>query len=95
MSWTPRSAMVRAANASAVVPISSTMITSGVWFSTEGVHAWVAKLSAVLPLTHVIDACRAIMIDGAGLLQVFPQVAVLLGTSLAFLAIGAFMFRWE
>mmetsp|Transcript_45619 Transcript_45619/g.87249 ORF Transcript_45619/g.87249 Transcript_45619/m.87249 type:complete len:305 (+) Transcript_45619:729-1643(+) len=36
-SCTPRSAMVRQASASASVPISSTMITSGMWFSTASI----------------------------------------------------------
>ena len=37
MSCTPRSAMVRAASASAVVPISSITITCGMWFSTASI----------------------------------------------------------
>jgi len=38
MSWTPRSAIVRAADASNSVPISSMTITSGMWFSTGFDH---------------------------------------------------------
>ncbi len=37
MSCTPRSAIVRAASASASVPISSMTITSGMWFSTASI----------------------------------------------------------
>mmetsp|Transcript_36946 Transcript_36946/g.94487 ORF Transcript_36946/g.94487 Transcript_36946/m.94487 type:complete len:280 (+) Transcript_36946:878-1717(+) len=37
MSITPRSAIVRHASASASVPTSSTMITSGMWFSTASI----------------------------------------------------------
>ncbi len=37
MSWTPRSAMVRAASASSSVPISSMTMTSGMWFSTASI----------------------------------------------------------
>ena len=36
-SWTPRSAMVRAAIASSSVPISSMTTTSGMWFSTASI----------------------------------------------------------
>ena len=36
-SWTPRSAMVRAANASCSTPISSMTTTSGMWFSTASI----------------------------------------------------------
>ena len=37
ISWTPRSAIVRAASASAWVPISSMTTTSGMWFSTASI----------------------------------------------------------
>ena len=37
MSWTPRSAMVRAACASSSVPISSMTMTWGMWFSTASI----------------------------------------------------------
>ncbi len=36
-SWTPRSAIVRAASASSSVPISSMTMTSGMWFSTASI----------------------------------------------------------
>mmetsp|Transcript_814 Transcript_814/g.2206 ORF Transcript_814/g.2206 Transcript_814/m.2206 type:complete len:279 (+) Transcript_814:1764-2600(+) len=37
MSWTPRCEMVRAARLSSTVPISSMMMTFGVWFSTASI----------------------------------------------------------
>mmetsp|Transcript_2730 Transcript_2730/g.5641 ORF Transcript_2730/g.5641 Transcript_2730/m.5641 type:complete len:218 (+) Transcript_2730:266-919(+) len=37
ISWTPRSAIVRQASASASVPISSTMTICGMWFSTASI----------------------------------------------------------
>ncbi|MDZ7748833.1 MAG: ABC transporter permease [Halofilum sp. (in: g-proteobacteria)] len=71
------------------------MFLSGVWFSTEGLHPWLQTLARALPLTHVIEAARAVMIDGAGLAAIAPNLAVLVAMSAAFLALGAFMFRWE
>jgi ABC-type polysaccharide/polyol phosphate export permease len=68
---------------------------SGVWFSLEGAHPIVQAAAKVLPLTHVIDAARAIMIDGATLSQVFPQIGALAAMTAAFLALGAWSFRWE
>ena len=38
--WTPLSAIVRAANASNSVPISSIIIISGIWFSTASIITW-------------------------------------------------------
>lgn len=71
------------------------MFLSGVWFSTEGLHPWLQSGARVLPLTHVIDAARAVMIDGAGLAAIAPHLAVLAAMSVAFLAVGAALFRWE
>lgn len=71
------------------------MFLSGVWFSLEGVHPWVQKLALVFPLTHVTNAARAIMIDGAGLAQVSSDLLVLLAMSAVFLVAGALSFKWE
>lgn len=71
------------------------MFLSGVWFSVEGLHPLLQKLALALPLTHVIDASRAIMIDGAGLADVSGNLITLVGMTVLFLAIGAKFFRWE
>jgi ABC-2 type transport system permease protein len=71
------------------------MFLSGVWFSLEGLHPWLQKLALLLPLTHLIDGARAIMIDGAGLTQIAGHLVVLIVMSGIFLAVGSFSFRWE
>jgi ABC-2 type transport system permease protein len=71
------------------------MFLSGVWFSLEGVNPIVQKLSLIFPLTHLIKAARAIMIDGAGLTDVMPQLVTLAVMSAVFLLLGAMAFRWE
>lgn len=71
------------------------MFLSGIWFSLEGMHPWVLALARLFPLTHVTDAARAIMIDGAGLAQIAPQLGVLTAFSLVGLGLGAALFRWE
>ena len=71
------------------------MFLSGVWFSVEGLHPWLQIVAHGLPLTHVIDAARAVMIDGAGLAAIAPQLGLLLAMAGVFLAIGAALFRWE
>lgn len=71
------------------------MFLSGVWFSTEGLHPWLQQVAAVLPLTHVIDAARAVMIDGAGVAGIGHHLGVLAAMSIVFLGIGAALFRWE
>jgi ABC transporter DrrB family efflux protein len=71
------------------------MLLSGVWFSLEDSPRWVQWVAHVFPLTQVLDAARAVMLDGAGLAQIAPQLLYLAATTLAFLAFGAWSFRWR
>jgi ABC-type multidrug transport system permease subunit len=71
------------------------MLLSGVWFSLEGSHPLVQKLSLILPLTHMIDAARVVMIEGAGLMDVASQLFILSLFTLCFVIIGSKTFRWE
>ena len=71
------------------------MMLSGVWFSLAGLNPWVQKLALIFPLTHVLEAARAVMLDGANLAAIAPHLLVLAGMSAAFLAIGAATFRWD
>jgi ABC-2 type transport system permease protein len=71
------------------------LLLSGVWFSMEGTSAAAQWLSQLMPLTHLVDAARDIMIDGAGVLDVLPQVALLLALAAVLLAGAARVFRWE
>ncbi len=43
------------------------MLLSGVWFSLEGSPRWVQWVADIFPLTQVIEAARAVMLDGAGI----------------------------
>ena len=71
------------------------MLLSGIWYSLEGSPQWVRLLAQVFPLTHMLNAARAVMIDGVGVTQVAPDLAYLGVTALAFLAFGAWSFRWR
>jgi ABC-type multidrug transport system permease subunit len=71
------------------------MFLSEVWFSIEGAPHWVRMMSKALPLTHLLSGVRRIMNDGATLIQVGPELLVLLGMTLVFLFIGAGLFSWN
>jgi ABC-2 type transport system permease protein len=71
------------------------MLLSGIWFSLEGAPRWVQWVARVFPLTHVLDGARAVMLDGAGLAQIAPNLLFLAATALGFLAFGAWSFRWR
>ena len=71
------------------------MLLSGVWFSLEGTNPIVQKIAQFLPLTHLVDGARAIMTEGAGLMDIAPHLAILALMTAVFLSIGSFIFRWE
>ena len=71
------------------------IIFSGVFFSLEGTPKIMQSASRVFPLTHFIEAARAIMIDGATLGGIMPNILVLAGMTGAFLLIASMLFRWE
>ncbi|OHD64201.1 MAG: ABC transporter permease [Spirochaetes bacterium RBG_13_51_14] len=71
------------------------MFLSEVWFSLEGAHPWVLKVSRFFPLTQMIDAARKIMNDGAGLREVQSQLFILALMSLIFLITGSKLFTWH
>jgi len=71
------------------------MILSGVWFSLEGTHPLMQQAAQILPLTHIVDASRAVMTEGAGITDISVNLLVLVIMSLVFLFIGAKIFRWD
>lgn len=70
-------------------------ILSGVFFSSQRFPDAVQPLIAALPLTALVDALRAHMLQGAGLLQVAPQLAVLGGWLVVCFAVAMKLFRWR
>ena len=73
----------------------SMMLLSGVWFSLEGASPLVQNAAKIFPLTHILDSSRAVMLDGADLVDIAPGIAALLLMSAVFLGVGATSFRWN
>lgn len=71
------------------------MFLSGVWFSLEGLHPWVQMFANIFPLTHMIQALRAVMTEGADLMAVSSSLLALSVMTVIFLLIGVITFRWE
>lgn len=71
------------------------MLFSGVWFSLEGTNPLLQKTAQIFPLTHMVDASRAIMTEGAGLMDISEHLVVLGGLTLIFMAVGSWLFKWE
>jgi ABC-type multidrug transport system permease subunit len=71
------------------------MMLSGVWFSLESASPWVKQFANIFPLTHILNSARAVMLDGATLSDIAPQLIALMAMSVVFLATGAAIFRWR
>lgn len=70
-------------------------ILSGVFFSAQRFPDAVQPFIAVLPLTALIEALRAHMLQGASLLEVAPQLGVLTGWLVVCFALALRLFRWR
>lgn len=71
------------------------MLLSGVFFSLEGSPAILHDVAQAFPLTHFVDAARAIMLEGAGLVQIAPHLGYLGVFTAICLGLAAWLFRWE
>ncbi|HSM14736.1 MAG TPA: ABC transporter permease, partial [Thermoanaerobaculia bacterium] len=70
-------------------------ILSGVFFSSERFPEVAQPLIRALPLTALVDALRAVMLDGAGPLALAGPLGLLCAwASLSFLA-ALKLFRWQ
>jgi ABC-type multidrug transport system permease subunit len=70
-------------------------IVSGVFFSAQRFPGALQPVIRALPLTAVIDALRAHMLQGAGLAQVAPQLGVLGVWLLVSFTLALKLFRWR
>ncbi len=71
------------------------MFLSEVWFSLEGSPQWVKTVADFFPLIHLTRSVRKIMNDGAGLMNLMPEITAMLLTTAIFLALAAVLFSWN
>ena len=70
-------------------------LLSGIFFSSDRFPAVVQPLIRLLPLTPLIDALRAVMLEGASLASQSLRVAILVGYALVTFALALAWFRWK
>jgi len=70
-------------------------IVSGVFFSAQRFPDLLQPVIKVLPLTAIIDALRANMLQGAGFAQLAPQMAILGCWMVACFTLALRIFRWR
>lgn len=70
-------------------------LLSGIFFSSERFPEVFQPLIKALPLTPLIDALRATMLEGAPLFSLWPQLALLGLYGLLSFAVALRIFRWQ
>jgi ABC-type multidrug transport system permease subunit len=69
-------------------------IASGIFFSVERFPDWMQPFIAVLPLTPLISALRAVMLEGAGLESLTRELAIIIAWGGVTFALALRWFRW-
>lgn len=70
-------------------------ICSGVFFSYERFPDAAKPFIRALPLTALNDALRGVMNDGLGIVELSPQLGILLAWSVVSFFVGLKIFRWQ
>lgn len=70
-------------------------IVSGVFFSAQRFPDFLLPAIKALPLTAVIDALRANMLQGAGFAQIAPELGVMTAWLVVCFALALKLFRWR
>ena len=73
---------------------SLTTLLSGVYYPVDVLPAWLRTLSNLLPLTHALQGMRLALLEGAGLIQVAPDLAMLGLFAVVVVPGGILAFRW-
>jgi ABC-2 type transport system permease protein len=68
---------------------------SGIFFSAERFPAAAQPFIKLLPLTPLIDALRAVMLEGEGLASQLPRLGILAAWALVSFALALRWFRWS
>lgn len=68
---------------------------SGIFYPIDSLPAFLQPVASLLPLSFVADAMRAVMIDGAGLLQLLPEFIGLSIWLVVMLSLAIRLFVWK
>lgn len=70
----------------AVLAVSA--LFGGVYYPTHVIPSWLEQLSAFVPLAYGLRAVRRVLLDGASLTAVLPDLIVLVGLTVPLFALG-------
>lgn len=71
------------------------MFLSGVFFPTFLMPQFLQNVSQFIPLTPIVDSIRLIITENASLLDLGPQLGIIIGWMVAIYIVAFRVFRWE
>jgi ABC-2 type transport system permease protein len=70
-------------------------LLSGTFFPVDAFPGWLQMVSKALPLTYLNDALRRVAFEGAGFVELLPDLAVVFGWGIVIYLLAIRFFRWE
>ena len=70
-------------------------IASGIFFSPDRFPEVAQPIIRLMPLTPVISSLRQVMLEGAGLTDILPSLAIIIAWAVLSFVIALKLFRWE
>ncbi len=85
----------REAQAVQILPfvVLPAFLLSGIFWPIEAIPVWLRPLSYLIPPTYAVDACRAVMLKGWGLTNIWVDVVALLAFAVVFLALAVWSLK--
>jgi ABC-2 type transport system permease protein len=74
--------------------ISASALLGGVFYPVDSMPPWLAKASALLPITYALKGIRGALLSGASFGELLPEIQVLALFVAALVPIGLLVFRW-
>lgn len=71
------------------------LLLSELWFSLDSAPEWLQSFSQFLPLTHLVSASRAVMLEGASFNDISFQLIILGIMTFFFIGLAGVFFRWD
>lgn len=71
------------------------MFLSGIFYPIDILPTWLQPLAEILPLSFLASALRELMVDGAGFMELLPDLAGLLVWSIICLFLAVRLFVWK
>jgi ABC-type polysaccharide/polyol phosphate export permease len=70
-------------------------VLSGIFFSSERFPDFVQPVIKIIPLTPLINALRAVMLEGATLASRWHEIGILLAWGIVSFILALWWFRWN